>query len=82
MKKEGQMLKKKPAAEGATLPLDTLYQRMEKFIVLEGKEVHTLHSCPPDSTTNEEDEMVGVVFREVSVLFTRPCTVVCRRQRT
>nr|WDY60859.1 HD MAT HD2 protein [Rhizopogon vinicolor] len=60
MKKEGRELKKKSAAEGATLPLDTLYQRMEKFIVPEGKEVHTSHSSPPDSTGNEEDEMPSV----------------------
>jgi hypothetical protein len=82
MKKEGQVLKKKPAAEGATLPLDTLYQRMEKFIVPEGKGVHTSHPCPLDLTMNEEDEMVSIVFREVFALLIRPCTVVCRRQRT
>ncbi|KAJ8597622.1 homeodomain protein 2 [Rhizopogon salebrosus TDB-379] len=60
IKKEGQVLKKKPVAEGATLPLDTLYQRMEKFIVPEGKEVHTSHPCPLGLTMNEEDEMSSV----------------------
>ncbi|OJA19545.1 mating-type homeodomain transcription factor A2 [Rhizopogon vesiculosus] len=70
MKKEGRELKKKPAAEGATLPLDTLYQRMEKFIVPEGREVPTSHSSPPDSISNEEDEMPPQPTR-VSGAFTR-----------
>nr|WDY60857.1 HD MAT HD2 protein [Rhizopogon vinicolor] len=60
MKKEGRELKKKPVAEGATLPLDTLYQRMEKFIVPEGREVHTSHSITSDSSNNEEDEMSSI----------------------
>ncbi|KAG1754860.1 homeodomain protein 2 [Suillus paluster] len=57
MKKEGQVLRKKPVAEGATLPLDNLYQRMEKFIVPEEKKAHTSHSSPPDSITNLDDEV-------------------------
>lgn len=68
MKKEGQVLKKKPAAEGATLPLDTLYQRMKKFIVPEGREVRTPHSSPSDSSINEEDVMVCTIFPVVCVL--------------
>ncbi|KAG2076873.1 homeodomain protein 2 [Suillus decipiens] len=35
MKREGQVLRKKAVAQGATLPLDNLYQRMEKFIIPE-----------------------------------------------
>nr|WDY60863.1 HD MAT HD2 protein [Rhizopogon salebrosus] len=60
IKKEGQVLKKKPVAEGATLPLDTLYQRMEKYVVPEGREVHTSHSASHDSATGEEDGISSV----------------------
>nr|BAL45603.2 homeodomain protein 2 [Rhizopogon roseolus] len=64
MKKEGQVLKKKPAAEGAIRPLDTLYQRMEKFIVPRGKELHTPHSDTSGSTNsdngNGDDETSSV----------------------
>ncbi|KAG0707491.1 homeodomain protein 2 [Suillus ampliporus] len=61
MKKEGQVLRKKPVTEGATLPLDNLYQRMEKFIVPEERKAHTSHSSPPDLITNYEDQMSSIV---------------------
>jgi hypothetical protein len=56
MKKEGQVLRKKAVAEGVTLPLDNLYQRMEKFIVLEERKVPVLPSSPPQG-----DDMVSVL---------------------
>jgi len=60
MKKEGQVLRKKPMAEGATLPLDNLYQRMEKFVVPEERKASTLHPCSPDSPTKQGDEMMSM----------------------
>ncbi|KAG2155592.1 homeodomain protein 2 [Suillus clintonianus] len=60
MKKEGQVLRKKPVAEGATLPLDNLYQRMEKFIVPEERRAHTAHSSLPDLPTKQGDEMMSI----------------------
>ncbi|KAH7930420.1 hypothetical protein BV22DRAFT_1000695 [Leucogyrophana mollusca] len=43
-KKEGKVLKKKPMSEGATLPLDDLYARMEKYIVPEDRRVKVVDS--------------------------------------
>nr|WDY60851.1 HD MAT HD2 protein [Suillus brevipes] len=60
MKKEGQVLRKKAVAEGATLPLDSLYQRMEKFIILEEKKAHASHSSPPHSPTKQGDELMSI----------------------
>ncbi|KAG2149576.1 homeodomain protein 2 [Suillus cothurnatus] len=60
MKKEGQVLRKKAVAEGATLPLNNLYQRMEKFIVPQERNAHTSYSSPPESPINRGDEMLSL----------------------
>ncbi|KAG2044459.1 homeodomain protein 2 [Suillus americanus] len=60
MKKEGQVLRKKAVAEGATLPLDNLYQRMEKFIVPEERKASASPPSPPHSPTKQGDEMVSM----------------------
>ncbi|KAG1885469.1 homeodomain protein 2 [Suillus subluteus] len=58
MKKEGQVLRKKTVAEGATLPLDDLYQRMEKFIVPEGRKAPASPPSPPH--TKQGDDMMSI----------------------
>ncbi|KAG1757151.1 homeodomain protein 2 [Suillus lakei] len=68
MKKEGRVLRKKSAAEGATLPLDNLYQRMEKFIVPEERKVRTSHSCPPNSPTKQGDETMSIADNQCNPL--------------
>ncbi|KAG1783501.1 homeodomain protein 2 [Suillus placidus] len=60
MKKEGQVLRKKAVAEGATLPLDSLYRRMEKFIVPEEKMAPASPPSPPYSPTKQGDEMMSI----------------------
>ncbi|KAG2350813.1 homeodomain protein 2 [Suillus weaverae] len=60
MKKEGQVLRKKAVAEGATLPLDNLYQRMEKFIVSEEKKAPASPQSSPHSPTKQGDEMMSI----------------------
>jgi len=80
MKKEGQVLRKKAAAEGATLPLDNLYQRMEKFIVLEEKMAPVSSPNLPHSPTKQGDEMVSVVSPCIFVLFTRSYIGIYHRQ--
>ncbi|KAG2118042.1 homeodomain protein 2 [Suillus discolor] len=60
MKKEGKVLRKKAVAEGATLPLDNLYQRMEKFIVPEEKKALPSPPSPPHSPTKRGDEIMAV----------------------
>lgn len=60
MKKEGQVLRKKAMTEGATLPLDNLYQRMNKFIVLEERNAPASPLSPPHSPTKQGDEMMSV----------------------
>ncbi|KIK49416.1 hypothetical protein CY34DRAFT_32323, partial [Suillus luteus UH-Slu-Lm8-n1] len=61
MKREGQVLRKKAVAEGATLPLDNLYQRMEKFIILEEeRKAPASPPSPPHSPTKQADEMMSV----------------------
>ncbi|KIJ22094.1 hypothetical protein PAXINDRAFT_6211 [Paxillus involutus ATCC 200175] len=50
IKKEKKPLRKKPMAEGATLPLDPLYQRMKKYMVIPGsstKQDHPQREQPP-----------------------------------
>lgn len=68
MKKEGQVLRKKAVAEGATLPLDSLYQRMEKFIILEERKLHTSHSSLPHSPTKQRDEMMFIADNQSNPL--------------
>ncbi|KAG1904677.1 homeodomain protein 2 [Suillus fuscotomentosus] len=60
MKKEGQVLRKKAVVEGATLPLDSLYRRMEKFIVPEEKKVPTSPPSPLHSLIKQRDEMMSI----------------------
>ncbi|KAG1864760.1 homeodomain protein 2 [Suillus subalutaceus] len=60
MKKEGQVLRRKTVAEGATLPLDNLYQRMEKFIVPEERKVPASPPSRPHSPTKQGDEMMSI----------------------
>jgi hypothetical protein len=61
MKKEGQVLRKKAMAEGATLPLDSLYQRMERFILLEERKALASPPTPPHSPSKQGAETVSVV---------------------
>ncbi|KAG1795778.1 homeodomain protein 2 [Suillus plorans] len=63
MKKEGQVLRKKAVAEGATLPLDSLYQRMEKFIVLEERKPPATPPSPLHSPTKQGDEIMSIAAR-------------------
>ncbi|KAG2062303.1 homeodomain protein 2 [Suillus hirtellus] len=60
LKKEGQVLRKKAIAEGATLPLDNLYQRMEKFIVPEERKAPPSPPSLPHSPTKQGDEIMSV----------------------
>ncbi|KAG1828111.1 homeodomain protein 2 [Suillus variegatus] len=59
-KKEGQVLRKKVMAEGATLPLDNLYQRMEKFIVPEERKAPASLPSPPHSPTKKGDDIMSI----------------------
>ncbi|KAG1841722.1 homeodomain protein 2 [Suillus tomentosus] len=59
-KKEGQVLRKKAMAEGATLPLDNLYQRMEKFIVLDERKAPASPPSSPHSPTKQGDDIVSI----------------------
>ncbi|KAG1813290.1 homeodomain protein 2 [Suillus subaureus] len=68
MKKEGRVLRKKAATEGATLPLDNLYQRMDKFIVPEEWKAHTSYSCLSDCPTKQGDEMMSIADNECNPL--------------
>jgi hypothetical protein len=61
MKKEGQVLRKKATTEGAILPLDKLYQRMEKFILPEEKKTPASPRSLPHSPIIKGDEMVCLV---------------------
>jgi hypothetical protein len=81
MKKEGQVLRKKAVAEGATLPLDDLYQRMEKFIVLEERKAPASPPSHSRSPTKQGNEMVSVISSFIFVLFTRSYIIdIYRRQ--
>jgi hypothetical protein len=80
MKKEGRVLRKKAVAEGATLPLDSLYQRMEKFILLEEKKAPASPPSSPHPPAKQRDEVVSVVSFFVFVLFIRSYIDVCHRQ--
>ncbi|KAG2756413.1 hypothetical protein P692DRAFT_20825661, partial [Suillus brevipes Sb2] len=60
MKKEGQILRRKAVAEGATLPLDSLYQRMEKFIILEEKKAPASPPSSPHPPAKQRDEVMSV----------------------
>jgi hypothetical protein len=70
MKKEGRVLRKKAVAEGAILPLDSLYQRMERFIVLEKRKALALPPSPLHIPTKQGDKMVSVVSPCIFILFT------------
>jgi hypothetical protein len=80
MKKEGQVLRKKAMAEGATLPLDNLYQRMEKFIVPEERKVPASPPSSPHSSTEQGDGMVSVLPPFIFVLCNRSYIDVYRGQ--
>ncbi|KAG2367773.1 homeodomain protein 2 [Suillus spraguei] len=60
MKKEGQILRKKAVTEGATLPLDNLYQRMEKFIIPEEKKAPVSPPSSLHSPIKQGDEMMSI----------------------
>nr|WDY60850.1 HD MAT HD2 protein [Suillus brevipes] len=60
MKKEGQILRRKAVAEGATLPLDSLYQRMEKFVLLEEKKAPASPPSSPHPPAKQRDEVMSV----------------------
>ncbi|KAH7930419.1 hypothetical protein BV22DRAFT_1191249 [Leucogyrophana mollusca] len=53
-KKEGKLLKKKPMSEGATLPMDDLYARMEKYIIPEN---HHAPGAESDERQPSPDQM-------------------------
>ncbi|KIJ66275.1 hypothetical protein HYDPIDRAFT_109269 [Hydnomerulius pinastri MD-312] len=54
-KKEGKALRKKPMSEGATLPLDTLFLRMERYIIPEQQ--RTCNSSLSDMKLFESPEI-------------------------
>ncbi|KAG1762939.1 homeodomain protein 2 [Suillus occidentalis] len=60
MKKEGRVLRKKAVTEGATLPLDNLYQRMEKFIIPEERKAPASPPCSPHSYLEQGDEIMSI----------------------
>nr|BDD37068.1 homeodomain [Rhizopogon roseolus] len=61
-KKEGKVLKKKPMSEGVTLPLDSLYRRMEKFIKPEEQRIDISPSNPSNLASHHEAQPVSVSF--------------------
>lgn len=80
MKKEGKVLRKKVVAEGATLPLDSLYQRMEKFILEKERKASTSPPSPPHSLIKQRDEMVSVISSFIFVYSQGLIIDVYRRQ--
>jgi hypothetical protein len=80
MRKEGRVLRKKAVAEGATLPLDNLYQRMEKFILLDERKAPASPPSPPHYPTKQGGETVSVVSLFIFLSFTRSYIDVHRRQ--
>ncbi|KAG1723434.1 homeodomain protein 2 [Suillus occidentalis] len=68
MKKEGRVLRRKTVTEGATLPLDSLYQRMEKFIVAEERKASASPPSPPHSLIKQGNEMMSIADKRCNPL--------------
>ncbi|KAL4070619.1 A mating type protein [Scleroderma citrinum] len=62
-KKEGKTLRRKPMSDGATLPLDTLYRRMSRYIVSPKHAVATPQAWTPDEPVSPARQACDIFVR-------------------